>query len=155
MQRKLIKTIALLLIPVGFTACSSSIQNDLLPEGDKTMAEVWAENTGGSTYQSSGNVMVNKSTLQARASLKQEKTVVITPAQQAHIQQAKVARFTRNAKNEIDNLFPRLPNPDLVMFVFPHMTESEEPLPVPGYSTVFPLYSRTPYAEPGDSLTGL
>ncbi|WP_037374366.1 TIGR03751 family conjugal transfer lipoprotein [Sedimenticola selenatireducens] len=57
--------------------------------------------------------------------------------------------YTRDAANEIDAIFPRLPNPTLVMYVFPHLA-GEEPVSVPGYATVFPMYERTEYALPGE-----
>lgn len=57
--------------------------------------------------------------------------------------------FTRDAANEIDAIFPRLPNPTLVMYVFPHLA-GEESVPVPGYATAFPMYQRTEYALPGE-----
>jgi len=57
--------------------------------------------------------------------------------------------YTRDAANEIDAIFPRLPNPTLVMYVFPHLA-GEESVPVPGYATAFPMYERTEYALPGE-----
>ena len=57
--------------------------------------------------------------------------------------------YTREAFNEIDVLFPRLPNPTLVMYVFPHLA-TEERVPVPGYATTFPMYERVEYALPGE-----
>ena len=57
--------------------------------------------------------------------------------------------YTREAANEIDTLFPRLPNPTMVMYVFPHLA-GEEGVPVPGYATAFPMYERTEYALPGE-----
>ena len=57
--------------------------------------------------------------------------------------------FTRTAQNEIYSQFKRLPNPDLVMYVFPHLAGSD-PAPIPGYTTVFPLYQRVQYAMPGE-----
>lgn len=56
--------------------------------------------------------------------------------------------YTRDAANELNVRFPRLPNPTLVMYVFPHL--SAEETPVPGYSTVFQLYDRAHYALPGE-----
>ena len=61
------------------------------------------------------------------------------------------ARYTRTAQNEIHRQFHRLPNPDLVMYVFPHLAGTD-PVPVPGYSTVFPLYQRVQYAMPGERV---
>ena len=57
--------------------------------------------------------------------------------------------YTRHAFNEIDVLFPRLPNPTLVMYVFPHLA-GEAHAPVPGYATAFPLYEQVEYALPGE-----
>ena len=57
--------------------------------------------------------------------------------------------YTRTAQNEIEALFVRLPNPDLILYVFPHLA-TEEAIPIPGYSTVFPLYERVIYALPGE-----
>ncbi len=60
--------------------------------------------------------------------------------------------YTREAFNELDVSFPRLPNPSLVMYVFPHLAGAER-TPVPGYSTTFPLYERVEYALPGEVAT--
>jgi len=57
--------------------------------------------------------------------------------------------YTREAYNEIDTTFPRLPNPSLMMYVFPHLA-GEEQVPVPGYVTTFPMYERIEYALPGE-----
>ncbi len=62
--------------------------------------------------------------------------------------------YTREAHNEIDTTFPRLPNPSLVMYVFPHLAD-EEQVPVPGYVTTFPMYERVEYALPGEVPTRL
>ncbi|MCM2337550.1 MAG: TIGR03751 family conjugal transfer lipoprotein, partial [Lysobacter sp.] len=61
------------------------------------------------------------------------------------------AAYTRTAANEIYRQFHRLPNPDLVMYVLPHLAGTD-PVPVPGYTTVFPLYQRVQYAMPGERL---
>lgn len=57
--------------------------------------------------------------------------------------------YTREAHNEIDTTFPRLPNPSLAMYVFPHLAGDEQ-VPVPGYVTTFPMYERVEYALPGE-----
>ena len=56
--------------------------------------------------------------------------------------------FTQQAANEIEQVFPLLPNPQMVMFVFPHL--SAEGAPVPGYTTAFPMYAVDQYAMPGE-----
>lgn len=61
-----------------------------------------------------------------------------------------LAGYTREVHNEIDGLFPTLPNPTLVMYIFPHLA-GEERLPVPGYATSFSMYPRTEFALPGEA----
>lgn len=63
--------------------------------------------------------------------------------------EAALPGFTRDAFNEIDVLFPRLPNPTLVMYVFPHLAGKMRS-PVPGYATAFPMYEQVEYALPGE-----
>jgi conjugative transfer region lipoprotein (TIGR03751 family) len=60
-----------------------------------------------------------------------------------------LAGWTREANTEIEQIFPRLPNPDLLMYVFPHL--SREGHPVPGYATSFPMYEHVEYALPGEA----
>ena len=57
--------------------------------------------------------------------------------------------YTRTALNELELLFPRLPNPDVLIYVYPHLA-TEERVPVPGYTTAVPLYARPEYALPGE-----
>ena len=52
--------------------------------------------------------------------------------------------------NTIRSQFPRLPNPDMVLYVFRTLTATRR---CPGYSTVFPFYTRPQYALPGERLT--
>ena len=57
--------------------------------------------------------------------------------------------YTRTADAELDVLFPELPNPRLVMYIFPHL--SDEGAPIPGYSTSFYLYEHSRvFALPGE-----
>lgn len=57
--------------------------------------------------------------------------------------------YTRTVANELELLFPRLPNPDIYIHVLPHLA-TEERVPVPGYTTAVPLYERVEYALPGE-----
>ena len=59
------------------------------------------------------------------------------------------ATYTRTAANELEFLFPRLPNPDVYIHVLPHLA-TEARVPVPGYTTAVPLYERVEYALPGE-----
>lgn len=56
--------------------------------------------------------------------------------------------YTRDAHNEIQDIFPELLNPTLVMYLFPHLGENGAP--IPGYSTTFTMYDKAQYALPGE-----
>lgn len=53
-----------------------------------------------------------------------------------------------SALEPMQQRFARVPNPDLVMVVFPHLARGK--YPVPGYVTAFPMYETTEYALPGE-----
>ena len=61
--------------------------------------------------------------------------------------------YSRDQESEITQLFPRLPNPDMVIYIYPHLADGNTP--VPGYSTVFPFYKETQYAMPGERTEAL
>ncbi len=120
-------------------------KEDLLTHGDRTMMDIWrqegADGAGGTAGQVAGRQL-----LDARQSLRRPLTdadLQAAPAEQM--------RYTRTARNEVQRQFQRLPNPDLVMYVFPHVAGTD-PVPVPGYTTVFPLYQRVQYAMPGERV---
>lgn len=125
------------LVALLLAACATH-KDKLLPHGDKTMMDVWMQNTGSVRSSSSREL------LDARQALR--RPLADVDAASIAIQNTS---YTRTAENEIDRQFRRLPDPDLVMYVFPHLTGTE-PVPVPGYSTVFPLYQRVQYALPGE-----
>jgi conjugative transfer region lipoprotein (TIGR03751 family) len=52
---------------------------------------------------------------------------------------------------QLDHLYPRLPNPDLFMYVRPHAVGTSG-APIPAYITRFSMYERQPYALPGETL---
>jgi conjugative transfer region lipoprotein (TIGR03751 family) len=102
------------------------------------MMDVWDQGASGS-----GNSTSNRQLLDARQDLRRP----LQPNQPGAL--GENAKFTRTAQSEIYSQFKRLPNPDLVMYVFPHLAGSD-PAPIPGYTTVFPLYQRVQYAMPGE-----
>jgi conjugative transfer region lipoprotein (TIGR03751 family) len=59
-------------------------------------------------------------------------------------------RYQEANLEDIEARFARLPNPDLVMYVAPHLSPNGR-YPIPGYSTVFPLYESVEYAMPGEA----
>lgn len=128
-----------LLTVLGLTGCATS-KEKLLTHGDTTMLDIWHQETGGGA--DGGHAA--RRLLDARQTLRR-------PLVDGDVRAAPDtnAAYTRTAQNEIYRQFHRLPNPDLVMYVFPHLAGTD-PVPVPGYSTVFPLYQRVQYAMPGE-----
>jgi len=126
-----------LVIALLGAGCSTN-KDELLPHGDSTMMDVWDQGSSGSSSSTSSRQL-----LDARQDLRRP----LQPNQAEALDDN--SKFTRTAQNEIYSQFKRLPNPDLVMYVFPHLAGSD-PAPIPGYTTVFPLYQRVQYAMPGE-----
>ncbi|WP_336844125.1 TIGR03751 family conjugal transfer lipoprotein [Providencia rettgeri] len=129
-----------LMLSVLLTGCSTS-KEDMLPAGDNDMMAVWSGKTTANTGSRAGQEA-------ARATLRR----TLTDSENHH-RQTMNDDYTRTQSSEIHQQFPRLPNPDMVMYVFPHLSSGN--LPVPGYSTVFPFYHQVQYALPGERVEDL
>ncbi|MDR9862447.1 TIGR03751 family conjugal transfer lipoprotein [Pseudomonas baetica] len=125
-----------LIIALLLSGCSTS-KDEMLPHGDNTMLDVWDQGAGSIGSAGSRQLLDARLALRRPLESDQGKSLETNSA------------FTRTSQNEIYSQFKRLPNPDLVMYVFPHLAGSD-PAPVPGYTTVFPLYQRVQYAMPGE-----
>lgn len=124
----------------GLGGCASNT-GDLLSHDSNTMLDIWHHQTDASN----GGDQASRRLLDARQMLRRPLTRGDAAATDID------TSYTRTASNEIQRQFKRLPNPDLVMYVFPHLAGTD-PVPVPGYSTVFPLYQRVQYAMPGERV---
>jgi conjugative transfer region lipoprotein (TIGR03751 family) len=123
-------TVILLGALTSLAACAGSKDAVLPPNGQNIKA----------IYESHmGSIGINERTM-ARESL--DGRVLMTGDRD-------LQGYTRDAYNELDTHFPRLPNPTLVLYVFPHLV-GEERVPVPGYATTFPLFRTVEYALPGE-----
>jgi len=132
MRVTVVKIVIVTLISL-LTACASQTKDDLLPQTGPTMEEVYRNHENN----------LSASTLNGQPAFAGIRE------RQAGNYDADLDGYTRDANREIQQQFPRLPNPTLVMFVYPHLSTSSR-LPVPGYSTAFPLYERPEYALPGE-----
>ena len=129
-----------LLLTAALSGCATN-KETLLTHGDATMLDIWNQHAVG---QAAGGGRANRELLDARQALRRP----LTEADPSSAL-AENAAYTRTVRTDIHRQFPRLPNPDLVMYVFPHLAGSQQ-VPVPGYSTVFPLHARVEYALPGE-----
>ncbi|MDF7679934.1 TIGR03751 family conjugal transfer lipoprotein [Enterobacteriaceae bacterium ESL0689] len=130
---------ALWIVTLLLSGCSTT-KEEILPTGEHTMLELWngAEGEGNSARQSAA----------ARETLRRPLT---DDERQKVIQDDQ--NYSRTQESEISQQFSRLPNPDMVMYLYPHLAGGN--MPVPGYSTVFPFYSQTQYAMPGERTEAL
>ncbi len=55
-----------------------------------------------------------------------------------------------SAGDQLNQRFTRLPNPTLMLYVYPHLAADNQ-YPVPGYFTSFSLYEVNYYALPGEA----
>ncbi|WP_340617108.1 TIGR03751 family conjugal transfer lipoprotein [Xenorhabdus entomophaga] len=115
----------------GLMAGCSTSKDTLLPAGEQTVLAMWQGNKAGHTA------------VQARTALRRTLTET-----ERHRALEEPDHYSRSAAQEISQQFPRLPNPDMVMYVFPHLAAGNTP--IPGYSTVFPFYQQVQYALPGE-----
>lgn len=122
--------VLILLLSLLLVACSID-QKTLLPvDENTTMLSIWGRQNNDT-----------QALYDARSVLRRPLDDATLTMQQ---QQA-----TRSDDNAARALFRRLPNPDLELYIFPHLAGSEG-VPVPGYTTVFPFYNRVQYALPGE-----
>lgn len=131
--------IGLVLLAFATLSGCATRKDAVLPHGKQTMSELWSEYSVGPADGSPANRLANAREMLRRPLTDREASLVLS----------RNASYTRNAANEIDGQFKRLPDPDLIMYVFPHLA-GRDPVPVPGYSTVFPFYGHVHYAMPGE-----
>jgi conjugative transfer region lipoprotein (TIGR03751 family) len=118
-------------LSISAAGCAGS-KDTLLPDDGHSIKHIYEQHFG--------DIGLN-GTLAARQALNGR--VVQTDA-------GDLSGFVRDAYHELDRHFPRLPNPTLVMYVFPHLA-GDERVPIPGYATTFTLYRYTEYALPGET----
>ncbi len=112
----------------------ASTKEDVFPKNMKPMSEVYDQHFAK---------LRTRGIEGARVRLQDERTPLPATATEPVL-----VGYTREAHTEIEALFPVLPNPQLLLYVYPHL--GEDGAPVPGYATAFPLYERVEYALPGE-----
>lgn len=128
--------ISLLVLIVSFelTGCASLLSSKM-PKGSVTMQQAYNQAIDGSSNAGGGSLKKVREHLNA---------LKVTLPSNA----GSNAGDTRSQENEIDSAFQPLPNPNIIMYVYPHEVGSGDNLtPVPGYSTVFSLYLHVYYQD--------
>ncbi len=115
---------------IGVAGCSSSL-NKVINENAPTMKEVYKNYIGSGD----DDLELRKAELMKRPAVHDADLQLDHPPYPARL----------------DHLYPRLPNPDLFMYVRPHAVGATG-APIPAYITRFSMYERQPYALPGETL---
>ena len=126
-----IPTLLILSLLISAAGCAGS-KDTVLPDDGRTIERIYTEHFGDIGLH---GVQAARKTLKGRP---------------IHRESHDLRGFVRDAYRELDRHFPRLPNPTLVLYVFPHLTGPER-VPIPGFTTTFTLYRQVEYALPGEA----
>jgi conjugative transfer region lipoprotein (TIGR03751 family) len=120
-MHRTIHTILALSSALVLSACASStVTSGTIPEGGLTVSQIYQQSMGEPVQRWS----------------------VKFP--QKHVN---YEGYTRDASNEVNQLFKPLDNPQIPIYVFPHVALiGDEQLLKPGYSTGFFLYKQNQFA---------
>ncbi|WP_404357114.1 TIGR03751 family conjugal transfer lipoprotein [Methylotuvimicrobium sp. KM1] len=129
--------LSLTLITAG---CATGDKESILPQEGPTMKEVYHRHFSGTEHDQDTLDATRGELLEREARREPEPT-------------SELSAYTRDAGSEVRQVFPRLMNKTLIMYVFPHLSGAER-YPVPGYSTAFPFYEKPEYALPGEPEEG-
>lgn len=137
-----VKSLLINVLPLLLAACvNQSSKEAILPQTGPTMKEVYDRHfQGGHTHSANGSVS---------GSLRRGADSTMGHARRFGDEVTDLKGYTRESYNETQLVFSRLPNPDLVMYVFPHLS-GVEGSPIPGYTTAFSFYETVQYALPGE-----
>ncbi len=127
---------ALLLAGCSVTGTRESPINEVT-RGSPTVVDIYRGQTEGGAAGGSGK----------REAAPQERLRSQSQARPIAAGDGNTQRYW-SALEPMQQRFARVPNPDLVMVVYPHLAKGK--YPVPGYVTVFPMYEQTQYALPGE-----
>ena len=129
--------------------CASNGKDEILPQDGPTMKQVYDHHfTGQPLPDNSDQDEKDNENEKDEAQITAKETELRIKRRPAPPDYDLVG-YTRDVANEINQVFPSLRNPMLVIYIYPHLSGSERH-PVPGYSSSFTLYEKTEYALPGE-----
>jgi conjugative transfer region lipoprotein (TIGR03751 family) len=133
---KIVKIIAVLLLSISIpvlTGCATPGANVLPQGGAMTMATIYHQKTSDSGDSDVG---------EARAQLRPLSTAT---------KQIIINNSVYERSSSINRQFKQAPNPQIGLYVFPHIVEDDgDQEPVPGYTTAFFLYKKNNFALPSE-----
>ena len=155
--RKILNIATLISLVFLTTGCATGSKDSILPQDGPTMKAVYEGHfTGQGVEQTQDNKREEGNIQQIDERKARDNNGLMTRRrhdENDNHNSNDLSSYTRNAHNEIQQIFPRLRNKTLTLYIFPHLSERERH-PVPGYSTAFTLYKKTEYALPGETEEG-
>lgn len=140
MLRAITVTTIILINAAGLAGCSSVHR---LPDGGENIKEVYDRHMTGAEDE----IVADTADTEEAGTVNCD-SCIERKQRQINDKYVDLAPYTRSVNNEMQNLFPLLPNPQLIMYVDPHLSKKGHP--VPGYSVPFRLYEKDEYALPGE-----
>lgn len=122
------KLIISILLAVSISGCSAIMADkdkQLLPDSGATTAEIIEGTPQAESYYGNG-----------------QKAPYIGEAIAPFFQSS--SRYSNAHLAELRGDFQRVPNPEIIGYVYPHLNNND--MPIPGYFTAFLLYERQHYA---------
>jgi conjugative transfer region lipoprotein (TIGR03751 family) len=128
------------------SACATGDKESILPQDGPSMKEVYQRHFS----QESGDANQSVRT----PSIKPYRPAELPIEQQEKYQnQNPISTPFTQSTRQAQQQFPRLKNPTLILYVFPHLSH-EGHIPVPGYATGFSFYETIEFALPGEPEAG-
>ncbi|PCI36285.1 MAG: TIGR03751 family conjugal transfer lipoprotein [Thiotrichales bacterium] len=132
----------LLLIPLlvsGLLTGCATAGKDMIPRGGyMTMPEIYKQETG--IEGNSSNIKDSSSIENIRAKLSDART-----------NRTSYVGYTATSKNQINSLFKPLANPQITIYIYPHLVHMNgETYPKPAITTNFFLYKSNHFAMPNE-----
>jgi len=144
---KILNTV--ILISLLLSGCATGNKESILPQDGPTMKQVYEGHFNGERINQNNTEDTENNISNIKDVSKQSTRFIV----HRHDNETDLSGYTRTADNEIQQIFPRLGNKTLIMYIFPHLSKGERH-PVPGYSTAFTLYKQVEYALPGELAEG-
>ncbi len=135
------------------SGCATGDKESILPQDGPTMKEVYQRHFSRASGDANQSVLT--------PSIKRYRPDVLPSEQQEQVQNQNQNQnqnpsstpYTQSARQTLQQQFPRLKNPTLILYVFPHLSRDGHH-PVPGYATGFSFYETIEFALPGEPEAG-
>ena len=139
-------------ILLGMAGCASGPgESDLLPDEGPTTLQLYERHLAGEPLSGASSAPGDAAapSPSGRPRHPRHRAGSRCPAARSRKPPTPKPAGSRAALDDLQRDFQRVPNPEILGYVYPHRAEG---MPVPGYYTAFPLRDGLHYAEPGEGF---